>query len=90
MALDAAGALLLADEPTFVPRNGMLKGWEATKDNETLHCRDPTIFIRVKQIECEQINCHAATRGLPVHIARTIGAAVKLRRFTTAHGQGEK
>ena len=51
--LGAGGVLLLADEPTLVLRNGMLKGWEVTKDNETLVCRDPMIFIRAKQIECD-------------------------------------
>ena len=53
LVIGAGCALLLADEPAIVIRNGILKGWEVTKDNETLVCRDPMIFIRVKQIECE-------------------------------------
>ena len=49
----AAGALLSADEPTFLLRNGILKGWVVTRDNETVVCRDPMIFIPARQIECE-------------------------------------
>ena len=53
VALGIGSVLLLADEPTLVLRNGILKGWEVTKDNERLVCKDPMIFIRAKQIECE-------------------------------------
>ena len=44
---------VLADEPLFTLRNGVLKGWEVTRDHEVLVCRDPMVFIRAKQIECE-------------------------------------
>jgi hypothetical protein len=53
VALGMGSVFLLADEPALVLRNGILKGWEVTKDNETLVCKDPMIFIRAKQIECD-------------------------------------
>ena len=40
------------DEPSIVLKNGVLEGWEITRDDETLVCTDPTVFIRAKQIEC--------------------------------------
>jgi gas vesicle protein len=49
----AAGALLLGEEPSILLRNGVLKGWEVTRDDESLLCKDPIVFIRAKQIECE-------------------------------------
>ncbi len=51
--LGASSMLLLAEEPSLTIRNGILKGWAVTTDNEILVCRDPMIFIRAKQIECE-------------------------------------
>ena len=51
--LGAATVLLLASEPSLTVRNGILKGWTVTTDHEVLVCKDPMIFIRAKQIECE-------------------------------------
>ena len=52
--VDGAGSVLLvAEEPSLTIRNGILKGWVVTSDNEVLICRDPMIFIRARQIECE-------------------------------------
>jgi hypothetical protein len=53
LGLATGSALLWADEPTRILRNGILKGWPVTRDNEALLCRDPVIFVRAKQIECE-------------------------------------
>lgn len=51
--LGAGSVLLVAEEPSLTIRNGILKGWVVTSDNEVLICRDPMIFIRTRQIECE-------------------------------------
>jgi gas vesicle protein len=51
--LGGAAALAFGDEPSLTIRNGVLKGWAVTKDDEKLICTDPMIFIRAKQIECE-------------------------------------
>ena len=52
-AIAALGAAVAGDEPTFTLRNGVLEGWEVTRDDEVLLCRDPVVFIRARQIECE-------------------------------------
>ena len=52
-AIGGGGLLLLGQEPSVVIRNGVLEGWEVTRDNEELVCRDPIVFIRAKQIECD-------------------------------------
>lgn len=51
--LGGSAALVVAGEPSWLVRNGVLKGWAVTKDNETLVCTDPMVFVRAKQIECE-------------------------------------
>ena len=51
--LGGVAVLAFGDEPSLTIRNGVLKGWAVTKDDETLVCTDPMIFIRAKQIECE-------------------------------------
>jgi len=53
VVLGGSAVLVFADEPTLLVRNGVLKGWAVTRDNESLVCTDPTIFVRAKQIECE-------------------------------------
>ena len=53
VVLGGSAVLVLADEPSVLVRNGVLKGWAVTKDNESLVCTDPMIFVRAKQIECE-------------------------------------
>lgn len=41
-----------ASEPVATVGNGILRGWDVTRDNEVLLCEDPVVFIRAKQIEC--------------------------------------
>ena len=53
VGLGVSGVLLLDRELRFLPSNGVLRGWEVTRDNETLLCRDPIVYIRARQIECE-------------------------------------
>lgn len=53
LGLGAGGVLLIGAEPGVWLRNGILDGWEVTRDNETLLCRDPIVYVRAKQIECE-------------------------------------
>lgn len=50
--LGAAVASVVAGEPTVTLRNGLLKGWVVTRDNQVLLCTDPMVFVRAKQIEC--------------------------------------
>jgi hypothetical protein len=42
----------IAGGPVATIGNGVLTGWEVTKDAEILVCDDPVIFIRARQIEC--------------------------------------
>ena len=51
--LGGSAALVVAGEPSVLVRNGVLKGWAVTRDNESLVCTDPIVFVRAKQIECE-------------------------------------
>jgi hypothetical protein len=52
-AIAGVSAAIADNEPTFTIRNGVLEGWEVTRDDEVLLCRDPVVFIRARQIECE-------------------------------------
>ena len=51
--LGATGMFLFREVSGMWLGNGILRGWEVTRDNETLLCRDPVVYIRAKQIECE-------------------------------------
>ena len=53
VAIGWGAALVLAGEPSVTIYNGVLKGWVVTRDDESLVCSNPMIFIRAKQIECE-------------------------------------
>ena len=53
IVLGGSVAFVLADEPSLLVRNGVLKGWAVTRDDESLLCTDPIVFVRAKQIECE-------------------------------------
>ena len=53
VVLGGSAALVVAREPSLLLRNGVLKGWAVTRDNESLVCTDPIVFVRAKQIECE-------------------------------------
>ena len=35
-----------------VPAAGILHGWTVVRDDETLICESPAIFVAAKQIEC--------------------------------------
>lgn len=53
----AAGALLcrLLEAPPLaplVPAAGILEGWVVVRDDETVLCESPAIFVRARQIEC--------------------------------------
>lgn len=53
--LGAAVAILVAarpGEPEVVIANGVLSGWQVVRDDETLLCEDPVVFVRARQIEC--------------------------------------
>ena len=45
--------IAVADEPSVTIYNGVLNGWVVTRDNESLVCTNPIVFIRAKQIECD-------------------------------------
>lgn len=51
-AIGAAVASAIAAEPTVTLRNGVLKGWVVTRDDQVLLCTDPMVFVRAKEIEC--------------------------------------
>lgn len=48
----ASGILAFAQEPSLTVKNGTLEGWLVVRDDETLLCEDPTVFIRARQIQC--------------------------------------
>jgi hypothetical protein len=50
----ALGTLLgaFSGEPEVTVRNGPLAGWQVVRDDETLLCEDPMVFVRARQIEC--------------------------------------
>ena len=52
MAL-AAMLLATAAEPMVTIRNGVLENWIVTRDDETLLCEDPVVFIHARQIQCD-------------------------------------
>jgi hypothetical protein len=35
-----------------IPDDGVLYGWTVVRDDETLVCESPAIFVAAKQIEC--------------------------------------
>ncbi len=39
-------------EPAVLVTNGLLVGWQVVRDDETLLCDDPMVFVRARQIEC--------------------------------------
>lgn len=51
-ALGVTVASAIAAEPTATLRNGVLKGWVVTRDDQALLCIDPMVFVRAKEIEC--------------------------------------
>jgi hypothetical protein len=51
-ALAATALAAFAQEITITLKNGTLHGWTVVRDNETLLCEDPTLFIRARQIQC--------------------------------------
>ena len=53
IVLGGSVAFVFAAEPSLLIRNGVLRGWAVTRDNESLLCTDPIVFVRAKQIECE-------------------------------------
>lgn len=48
----ATGFLAFAQESSLPVENGALEGWTVVRDDETLLCEDPTVFIRARQIQC--------------------------------------
>ena len=52
VALLLTAGALLSREPTVTIGNGPLEGWQVVRDNETLLCEDPIVFVAAKQIEC--------------------------------------
>ena len=40
------------EHETSIPAAGVLEGWTVVRDDETLVCESPAIFVRAKQIEC--------------------------------------
>lgn len=48
----ATAVALLAQEPAVSLTNGILEGWTVVRDDETLICQDPTVFVRARQIQC--------------------------------------
>ena len=38
--------------PDEIPRAGVLHGWTVVRDDETLICESPSIFVLARQIEC--------------------------------------
>lgn len=48
----ATTLIMLAQEPTVTVRNGSLEGWTVVRDDETVLCENPMVFVREKQIEC--------------------------------------
>jgi hypothetical protein len=44
--------MAFAQEPSVTVKNGPLEGWTVVRDNETLLCEDPTVFVRARQIQC--------------------------------------
>lgn len=44
--------VMLAQEPAVTIKNGPLEGWSVVRDDETLLCEDPIVFVRARQIEC--------------------------------------
>jgi hypothetical protein len=47
-----SGILAFAQESSYTVKNGTLDGWAVVRDDETLLCEDPTVFIRARQIQC--------------------------------------
>lgn len=41
-----------AADTARLPLAGVLDGWAVVRDDETLLCESPVIFVRAKQIEC--------------------------------------
>lgn len=52
-ALGWGAVRAVAGEPSVTIYNGVLSGWTVTRDNESLVCLNPIVFIRAKQIECD-------------------------------------
>ena len=48
----AVAAAALTREPAVTIRNGPLEGWHVVRDDETLLCEDPIVFVQARQIEC--------------------------------------
>lgn len=51
-ALMFGAAALVSREPTVTIGNGPLEGWHVVRDDETLLCEDPIVFVHARQIEC--------------------------------------
>lgn len=51
LALGGA-AVFVTQEPSVTITNGILEGWAVVRDDETLLCEDPMVFVRARQIEC--------------------------------------
>lgn len=51
-ALVSTAVTLFAQDITITLKNGVLEGWTVVRDNETLLCEAPTLFIRARQIQC--------------------------------------
>jgi hypothetical protein len=52
-ALGWGAVRAVAGEPSVTIYNGVLNGWLVTRDDESLVCTNPIVFIRAKQIECD-------------------------------------
>jgi hypothetical protein len=48
----AGGLATLAQEPSVTIKNGVLRDWIVTRDDETLLCEEPMVFVRARQIQC--------------------------------------
>jgi len=52
VALLLTAGTLLSGEPTVTIGNGPLEGWQVVRDDETLLCENPIVFVLARQIEC--------------------------------------
>ena len=52
-ALGWVAVRAVAGEPSVTIYNGVLNGWMVTRDDESLVCTNPIVFIRARQIECD-------------------------------------
>jgi len=48
----ATAVVAYGQEPSVTVKNGVLEGWTVARDDETILCEDPTVFVRARQIQC--------------------------------------